>query len=114
MKMILMSVVVALAFCSCSTQEPAPGLMTIQELRVGAPSIRGGDGSSLEQAIVLGEKTPAAIRQEYALYRELRGTSPARQGLLIEKGRHYDVLVGEDGRALYFDITAYWKHTYGK
>lgn len=88
--------------------------MTIQELRRGDRSIRGGEGSSLEQAIVLGEKTPAAIQQEYAIYCELRGTAPAGQGLLKKDGRRYDALFGEDGSTLSFDITAYWKNTYGK
>lgn len=115
MKMVLMSVAVALAFCSCSTPEPAPTqTMTIQELKAVNRSVRGGDGSSLDTAIVLTEKTPAAIRQEYVIFRILRGTGPAGQGLLEKDGHHYDVLVGEDERALYFDITAYWKHTYGK
>lgn len=35
------------------------------------------------------------------------------QGLSEKDGHHYDVLRGKD-KTLYFDITAYWQHEYGK
>lgn len=111
MKMAWMILTLAFVLCSCTPPKSAP-TSTPEELKAADSSISGGDGSSPEQAIVLAETTPAVIRQEYALFRALRGTAPAGQGLLEKDGRHYDVMVGEDGKALYFDITAYWRNTY--
>ena len=102
----------ALGFClgNCSQVNPQA---TLQHLKTTDSGIKGGDGQSMETAIVLTEKTPAVIRQEYVIFESLYGFRPDIQGLSEKDGHHYDVLSGKD-KTLYFDITAYWQHTYGK
>lgn len=85
----------------------------LQELKNMDSSITGGDGLSMETAIVLATANSDVVGQEYAIYRAIYGISPAGQRLLYDAGRHYDMLVNGD-KELYFDITAYWEHTYGK
>ena len=101
-----------LCFCpvSCSQANPQA---TLQHLKTTDSGIQGGDGQSLETAIVLTEKTPAVIRQEYVIFESLYGFRPDIQRLSEKDGHHYDVLRGKD-KTLYFDITAYWQHEYGK
>ena len=102
----------ALCFCpvSCSQADPQAALQKIKDAGIG---IQGGDGQSMETAIVLTEKTPAVIRQEYVIFESLYGFRPDIQRLSEKAGHHYDVLRGKD-KTLYFDITAYWQHEYGK
>ncbi len=85
----------------------------LQQLKAMDSSISGGDGQSMETAIVITTATSDAVGQEYAIYRAVFEISPARQQLLYDDGHHYDVLINGD-KKLYFDITAYWEHTYGR
>lgn len=113
---VLLLALIGGGFSSCShTTSPAPDLQLLTKIQAANKSIQGGDGQSKETAIILTGKTPAVIQQEYAVYNEIYGygTPPAGQALLEENGRHYDVLFDNAGRKVYFDITAYWKHTYG-
>lgn len=104
----------SVGFCACShTTDTTPDLQLLTKIQTANKMIQGGDGQSKETAIVLLPKTPDVIKQEYSLYHELYGTAPAGQVLQEGNGRHYDMLFDDDGRKLYFDITAYWKHTYG-
>ena len=111
MKATLIISLLALCFCpvSCSQANPQA---TLQHLKTTDSGIQGGDGQSLETAIVLTEKTPAVIRQEYVIFESLYGFRPDIQRLSEKDGHHYDVLRGKD-KTLYFDITAYWQHEYG-
>lgn len=101
--------------CSHTTSQtpPMPNLQLLAKVQATNKNIQGGNGLSKETAIILTSKTPAVIQQEYILFNGLYGTAPAGQALLEDNGRHYDVLFDNDGRKFYFDITAYWKHTYG-
>lgn len=112
MKATLIISLLALCFCpvSCSQANPQAAL---QKLKDAGNGIQGGDGQSMETAIVLTEKTPAVIRQEYVIFESLYGFRPDIQGLTEKDGHHYDVLSGKD-KTLYFDISAYWRHTFGK
>ena len=112
MKATLIISLLALCFCpvSCSQANPQAAL---QKLKDAGNGIQGGDGQSMESAIVLTEKTPAVIRQEYVIFESLYGFRPDIQGLAEKDGHHYDVLSGKD-KTLYFDISAYWRHTFGK
>ena len=112
MKATLIISLLALCLCpvSCSQANPQAALQKIKDAGIG---IQGGDGQSMETAIVLTEKTPAVIRQEYVIFESLYGFRPDIQRLSEKDGHHYDVLMGKD-KTLYFDITAYWQHEYGK
>ena len=114
---VLLLALIGGGFSSCShtshTTSPAPDLQLLTKIQAANKSIQGGDGQSTDTAIILTDKTSAAISQEYAVYREIYGTEPAGQALMEKNGRHYDVLFDDKRRELYFDITAYWKHTYG-
>ncbi len=104
----------AACFCACShTTNTTPDLQLLTKFQAANENIQGGDGQSMETAIILTAKTTAAISQEYAIYREIYGTAPAGQALTRANGRYYDVLFDDKKRELYFDITAYWKHTHG-
>lgn len=87
--------------------------LALRQLKEADGSIAGGDGQSCATAIVLTTETGEAVHQEYVIYRAVYGLRPERQVLLQERGRHYDVLINGELR-LYFDITAYWEHNYGR
>lgn len=80
-----------------------------------AALISGGDGRTMETAVVLHIEGPEVVRMEHLIYFAVYKTRPAKQSLRRADGRVYDVLVGEDeSQVLYFDITAYWHHSYGE
>lgn len=112
MKATLIISLLALCFCpvSCSQANPQA---TLQKLKDAGNGIQGGDGQSMETAIVLTGKTSDVVRQEYEIFQALYGFRSEMQGFMQKDGHSYDVLSGKD-KTLYFDITAYWLHTYGK
>ena len=112
MKATLVISLFALCLCpvSCSQANPQAAL---QKLKDAGNGIQGGDGQSMETAIVLTGKTTHVVSQEYDIFQALYGFRPEMQGFMKKDGHYYDVLSG-DGKTLYFDITAYWQHQYGK
>ena len=78
-------------------------------------SYGGGDGSSLEKAIIIKGATSeeTGVRAEYDyLASHYPGYKRGNQGLLNSKGRAYDKIefTTADGKkkAIYFDITAFF------
>ncbi len=112
MKATLIIFLLALGFCPLSYSQENPQA-ALQKLKDAGKGIQGGDGQSIETAIVLTGKTAEVVRQEYEIFEALFGFSPENQGLMEKDGHYYDVLSG-NGKTLYFDITAYWQHEYGK
>lgn len=73
----------------------------------------GGDGSSLEKAVLIQGATEATgVPAEYAyLRRHYPGSGVTKQSLLNEKGRIYDALDfvwNGKSQTIYFDITEFF------
>lgn len=104
--------ILALGFCPVSfSQENSQA--ALQQIKAADSGILGGNGLSIETAIVLtSQDNFELIRQEREIFRAVYGFSPENQSLIKKNGRYYDVWRG-NGKALYFDITAYWQHQYG-
>lgn len=94
----------------------------LKELQAQGIDLSGGDGLTRRRAIRLNTPTPEAVEQEYAIFLNCFSTQPNFQSMLQSNGRYYDILVYRQPladrhlfeRLLWFDITAYWEHTYGQ
>lgn len=85
----------------------------LQQIKAVDSGILGGDGLSIETAIVLtSQDNFELVRQEREIFRAVYGFSPENQSLIKRNGRYYDVWRG-NGKTLYFDITSYWQHKHG-
>ncbi|MEA3212196.1 MAG: hypothetical protein QOE70_5253 [Chthoniobacter sp.] len=80
-------------------------------------SFAGGDGSSLEKAVIIKGATTeeTGVRAEYEyLAQHYPGYKRGSQSLLNSKGRAFDAIefTTADGRTktIYFDITAFFGH----
>ena len=77
-------------------------------------SFTGGDGSTLNAAVIVHARDEAAgIRAEYAWIKEhWPGSRRGKQGLITKNNRLYDALTITDTagqeRTVYFDITEYF------
>jgi|SRR5689334_24480342 len=77
-------------------------------------SFSGGDGSTLDAAVIVhATDETVGIRAEYAWIKERwPGSRRGRQGLITKNNRVYDALTITDSagqeRTLYFDITEYF------
>ena len=77
-------------------------------------SYSGGDGSSIEKAVVIKAPTEAiGVHAEYEyLAQHFPGYQRGDQGLLNQKGRAYDALEFKTAKGekkkVYFDITAFF------
>lgn len=93
----------------------------LRELQAQGLDLGGGDGLTIRRAIRLNATTPKAVEQEYEIFFNCFTTQPNFQSMLQKNGRCYDVLIYRQPmaerhlfeRLLWFDITAYWEHTYG-
>ena len=104
--------ILALGFCPVSfSQENSQAVL--QQIKAVDSGILGGDGLSIETAIVLtSQDNFELVRQEREIFRAVYGFSPENQSLIKRNGRYYDVWRG-NGKTLYFDITSYWQHKHG-
>ena len=115
MRTIALGTVLAVALAGCGNptapKEEAPAKV---QTPVGTISYTGGDGSSVEHAVVIngakGEDDGVRaeytwLRQHYHAYRLLR------QGLRNVNGHAYDqmdIATSEGNRSVFFDITSYY------
>lgn len=105
----------ALLFSPLAFAEQAQSEQAQAPETADTPRISGGDGKTKETAIILHTEGPETIRLEYLIYAAIYQTRPASQAVVHENGRAYDMLIGEDeSQVLYFDITAYWQHSFGE
>ena len=110
MKHVLLAVMIV-ALCGCGRSAP-----TAHETTVSPPgvSFAGGDGSSVEQAVIVnGATEQTGVDAEYAwIAQRYPGYRKDSQTLRGADGKHYDVLEfttssGEKKR-VYFDITDFF------
>lgn len=93
----------------------------LKELQAQGLDLGGGDGLTKRRAIRLNTSTQEAVEQEYTIFLNCFSTQPNFQSMVQSNGRYYDILVYRQPmadrhlfeRLLWFDITAYWEHTYG-
>jgi len=103
------SLVVLVAISTVSLQ-----LFAAEPRQDGGYSFSGGDGSTLNAAVIVHARDEAVgIRAEYAWIKEhWPGFRRGKQGLITENNRLYDALTITDSasqeRTLYFDITEYF------
>ena len=80
----------------------------------GSVTYTGGDGSSMEKAVVInGATEQTGVDAEYPyIGKHYPGFHPGEQSLMQEKGKMYDVLnfTTADGKkmTIYFNITAFF------
>jgi hypothetical protein len=81
--------------------------------KIGDYTFSGGEGTSIEDAIVIGgaEDSAGAVDAQGVWIRaNLSGFKKTKQALISQDGKHYDeiTLEGQDGKkkVLYFDITS--------
>ena len=106
------SCIVLVVLVAMSTMSPQ--LVAADTPQDAGYSFSGGDGSTLNAAVVVhAKREEAGIHAEYAWIKEhWPGSRRGKQGLLTKNDRIYDVLTFTDSagqeRTLYFDITEYF------
>jgi hypothetical protein len=101
------------ATSACQTSSP-PASTTVDQTQTGAATYSGGDGSSLENAVVVHAPSESVgVAASYKWIRDhLPGSRVTKQGLVTNGGRAYDSMevVTESGekRTIYFDISEYF------
>lgn len=108
----------ALLLGSAQAKDEAPAEPAATEKKApkkGRIKFEGGDGSSIEKAIIITgtEDTGKGVKAEYDyLDRKFRRYERLSQGLLDKDGKYYDVFTLKDPKGkqieVYFDITAFF------
>ncbi|PHR73621.1 MAG: hypothetical protein COA67_02525 [Lutibacter sp.] len=121
MKKIIILIVFSFLMASCgSTKNTSQNQINNTNTSIGKIKYSGGDGLSLENAIVIlnAKSSRDGIPAEYAyiesvLGRKFTDWTPLGQALINEKGKSYDVITvketsSNDEIKYYFDITDFF------
>jgi hypothetical protein len=115
MRTIVLAILLPVMLAGCGNpSSPKAEAPAKDQTPVGTISYTGGDGLSVEHAVVINGATGEGdgvkaeytwLRQHYQAYRLLR------QGLRNENGRAYDemdIATPEGNRSVFFDITSFY------
>jgi hypothetical protein len=115
---VLCLVFAAMIFAGCETMTGfapgAGGYDSVPDGEKAQATFSGGDGSSIQQAVIIGDATEkTGVRAEYIwLHERYPGYRLRFQGLRHEAGRVYDemMIVAADGKShtIFFDITPFF------